>query len=157
MDVKYINPFLEALISVLGSFGVTEVKKAGIQKKENMYVNMDITALIGLVGGVRGNVAYSFSMETAGQLVSAMMKGAPVREFDEIARSAVGELANIITGTASGIISGMLDKKDTLVDTTPPSVIFGREIYFIISSVPTIAVSLDTRFGRIEVNIGLEM
>ena len=117
MDVKYINPFLEALVSVLGSFGVTDIRRGSIQKKENMHVNMDITSLIGLVGGVRGNIAYSFSQDTARQTVSKMMMGATVTEFDAIARSAIGELANIVTGTASGILSGMLSEKGTVVDT----------------------------------------
>jgi chemotaxis protein CheX len=157
MDVKYINPFLDALVSVLGSFGVGDIKRGSIQKKENMHVNMDITSLIGLVGGVRGNIAYSFSQETARQIVSKMMMGAPVIEFDEISRSAIGELANIITGTASGILSGMMSEKGTVVDTTPPSIIFGRDIYFMISSVPTIAIGMDTQFGKIEINIGLEI
>lgn len=157
MDVKFINPFLDALVSVLGSFGVTDIKRGSIQKKENMHVNMDITSLIGLVGGVRGNIAYSFSQDTARQIVSKMMMGAPVIEFDEVSRSAIGELANIITGTASGIISGMMSEKGTVVDTTPPSIIFGRDIYFMISSVPTIAIGMDTQFGKIEVNIGLEI
>lgn len=157
MDVKYINPFLEALISVLGSFGVTDIRRESIQTKENMHVNMDITSLIGLVGGIRGNIAYSFSQDTARQIVSKMMMGAPVGEFDAVARSAIGELANIVTGTASGILSGMLSEKGTVVDTTPPSIIFGRDIFFMISSVPTIAIGMNTQFGKIEVNIGLEV
>lgn len=157
MDVKYINPFLEALISVLGSFGVTDIRRGSIVKKESMHVNMDITSLIGLVGGIRGNIAYSFSQDTARQIVSKMMMGIPVEEFDAVSRSAIGELANIVTGTASGILSGMLSEKGTVVDTTPPSIIFGRDIFFMISSVPTIAIGMDTEFGKIEVNIGLEM
>lgn len=157
MDARYINAFLEALVSVLGNFGVTDVKKGSIIKKENMHVDMDITSVIGLVGDVRGNIAYSLSRDTAKMIVSKMMLGAPVMEFDEYARSAIGEMANMITGTASIAISGMTADKVTVIDTTPPSVISGSDIYFIISSVPTIAVGMDTQFGRIEVNIGLEM
>lgn len=157
MDVKYINTFLEALVHVLGNFGMSDIKRGNIVKKENMHVNMDITSVTGLVGAIRGNIAYSLSKETAMGIVSKMMMGAPVTEFDEIARSAIGELANMITGTASGIISKMLSDKSVPFEPTPPSIISGKDIYFMISSVPTIAIDMYTQAGRIEVNIGLEI
>lgn len=157
MDVKYINPFLEGLVNVLGNFGITGVKRGSILKKDNMHVDMEITVVIGLVGVIRGNIAYSFSKDTAMGIASKMMMGAPVYDFDDIARSAIGELANMITGVASGIISGIINEKGGNYESTAPSIITGRDIYFIISSVPAIAIGMDTQYGRIEVNIGLEI
>lgn len=153
MDVKYINPFLVSVKKILESYNITDVKRGNIKKKENMHVDMDITSVVGLIGGVRGNVAYSLSQQTAIQIVSAMMMGMPVTEFDAIGRSAIGELANMISGTATGILS----QEGAIVDITPPSIIFGKDIYFIISSVETITVDMDTPYGRIEINIGLEV
>lgn len=156
MDARYVNAFLEALVKVLGNFGITDVKRGSIVKKENMHVDMDITSVVGLIGDVRGNVAYSLNRDTAKVIISRMMFGTPVTEIDAIARSAVGELANMITGEASGAIAAIETGK-TVADITPPSVIIGRDVLFLISSVPAIAVSMDTQFGRIEVNIGLEI
>ena len=153
MDIKYVNPFIEALKIVLTNFGAEDIKKGGIQKKDDMYVDMDITSVIGIIGAIRGNIAYSFSQDTAKKLVSAMMMGQPVNEMDMIARSAIGELANMITGTASSILA----KSGVVTDVTPPSIIFGKDVYFIISSVQTIALAMETKFGKIEINIGLEV
>lgn len=153
MDAKYINPFLESLKRVLSSFGITDVKRGNIMIKENMYVDMDITSVIGLIGGVRGNVAYSFAAGTARNIASAMMMGAQVPEMNAIARSAIGELTNMVTGTASS----MLSESKVPVDITPPSIIFGSDIYFIISSVPAITVDIETNAGKIQINIGLEI
>lgn len=153
MDIKYINPFLEGVKNVIANFGVTDIKRGNIQKKDDMHVDMDITSVIGIVGNIRGNVAYSFSQDTAKKLVSAMMMGAPVTEMDMIARSAIGELCNMISGTASS----MLAQNGIITDITPPSIIFGRDIYFIISSVQTIAVDLETGIGKIQLNLGLEV
>ena len=153
MDVKYITPFMDSLVSVLGSFGISDIKRGRILKKENMNVDMDITSVIGLAGDIRGNIAYSLSSGTAKQIISAMMMGAPVPEIDAVGRSAIGELSNMITGTASSILSGV----GTNVQLTPPSIVIGKDIYFIISSVQTIAVDMETPFGKIEVNIGLEI
>lgn len=153
MDIKYINPFLEALKGVFESFGMGDMQRGAVQKKDIMQVDMDITSIIGLVGDVRGNIAYSLSQETGKKIASAMMMGMPVEEFDMIARSAIGELANMITGRAAGILS----ETGIVTDLTPPSIVFGEDILFIISSVQTIAVDMNTQFGRIQINIGLEV
>ncbi len=153
MDAKYINPFLEALKKVLGNFGVTNIKRDSVQMKENMNVDMDITSVVGLTGGLRGNIAYSFSQDTAKKICSAMMMGAQVTEIDSMARSAIGELTNMITASASVILS----QNNVPIDITPPSIIFGKDIYFIISSVPAITLDMSTGLGKVQVNIGLEI
>ncbi|KNY29714.1 chemotaxis protein CheX [Pseudobacteroides cellulosolvens] len=153
MDIKYINPFLQALVKVLGEFGISDVTKSGLKKKEKMHVDMDITSVIGLIGGARGNIAYSFSEETAKKIASAMMMGEPVETMDALSRSAISELTNMVTGTACGILS----ENGLTIDLTPPSLIFGKDIYFIISSVETICLEMNTGCGKVEINIGLEM
>jgi chemotaxis protein CheX len=153
MDVKYVNPFLEALTRILSSFGIADVKRGSIKLKDNMHVDLDVTSLVGITGQIRGNIAYSLSQATAKKIVSAMMMGMPVEKLDAIGRSAIAELSNMITGTASSILS----ECGHLTDITPPSIIFGCDIYFIISSVQTVSVEMETSVGKIEVNIGLEI
>lgn len=153
MDIKYILPFLDGLINILEQFGMTDIKRSGLYKKDYMAVDKDVTAIIGIVGELRGNVAYSMSQDTARNIVSSMMMGMPVEEMDAISRSAIGELSNMITGNASILLSN----NDINVDITPPSIVFGSDIFFIISSVDTITVDLETPAGNIEVNIGLEL
>lgn len=153
MDVKYINPFLDGLKQVLQNFGIETTQKLSISKKDNMNVDLDITSVIGIIGDLRGNIAYSLSNETAKNIVSGMMMGMPVSEIDSMGRSAIGELSNMITGTASSIFAS----NSVSIDITPPSIIFGEEIYFVISSVQAITVKVETSAGLIEVNIGLEV
>lgn len=152
MDVEYINPFLIAVKNVLGQMGVSETKIGQVQKKEMMFVEKDITSVIGLVGEIRGNIALSFSEDTAKGIISSILK-MPVLEMDLISRSGIGELANMIAGNASVIFS----QKGIATDITPPSILFGKDILLMISSVLTIEVSIVTEFGPIAVNIGLEM
>lgn len=152
MDAKYLNAFLESLQRVLTSFGAVSIKKTNVQIKENMSVDMDITSVVGLIGKIRGNVAYSFSLDTAKRIVSSMM-GASIAEMDAMGRSAIAELTNMITASASIMLSG----KEMAMDITPPSIIFGKEMLFIISAVPAITIDIETSFGNIQVNIGLEI
>lgn len=153
MDVKYILPFLESVKSVLEQFGVENVKRGQLAKNDIMHVNQDITAVVGVVGQIRGNIAYSMSEDTARRIVSAMMMGMPVEQLDEMGRSAIGEFANMVTGNASILFSNT----GLEVDVTPPSIIFGRDMYFIISTVQTIKIDMETSLGKIEVNVGLEI
>jgi len=152
VEIKNINPFIDALESVMNQFGITGIKKGNLYNKESMHVDADITSFIGFVGDIRGNISYSMSKETGKKIVSAMMMGMPVDEMDEMARSAIGELSNMITGNASTIFS----LSGIFVDITPPSIVFGQDIFFIISSVQTTAIDLDTPAGKIEINIAIE-
>ena len=153
MDVKYILPFLEALKGVLEQFGAADIKRGNMAKNELMHVDTDITAVVGMVGQVRGNIAYSMAEDTAKKIVSAMMMGMPVEELDEMGRSALGEFSNMVTGNASTLLSN----SGVQVDITPPSIIFGKDVYFIISSVETLKIDMETSLGKVEVNIGLEI
>lgn len=152
MDVQNINIFLEALVNVLGLYGVENITKTSIIKKEVMNVDMDITALIGLTGKIKGNVAYSFGNETGRKLISAKL-GKEVKRIDSVGRSAIEEIANMITDKAGQMFS----QAGKSFNITAPSLVFGKDIVFVISSVDTISVDLDTSFGKIQVNIGLEV
>lgn len=151
MDVKLATPFLNAIETVLGQFGVNDIKKGELLIKEEMYVVKDITAFIGIVGEIKGTVSYSFDTKTAISLSSAMMCGMPIESVGEMERSALAELANMITGNA---VSIMNDVKD--IDISPPSVVMGQDMFFVIGTVATMSVNLYTSIGVIEVNLGLE-
>lgn len=150
MDVNHVNPFLRAVELVLGQLGISDIKKGEIKVKDEMYVDRDITAFLGIVGEIKGNVSYSFDFQTAKKIVSFMV-GMPVAELREFERSALAELANMITGNAVGGLKGFTD-----LDITPPSVIMGHDIFFVIGTVPTLMISIETSVGVIEVNFGLE-
>lgn len=152
VDIKYFNPFLQAMDEVLATFGIKDVKRKSIQFKENMFTNMDITAVLGLIGEVRGNISYSFSADMAKKIAGAMM-GVSVPEIDEMAKSAISELSNLITGKGCKILS----EADILTDFTTPSLIIGEDIYFLISTVKTLAIDLEAKIGEIQMNIGLEV
>jgi chemotaxis protein CheX len=153
MDVRYINSFLEALEYVLGQFGVTEIQVGSLRKKETMFIEADITTVIGLVGDIRGNISFSLSEDTGKKIVSTMMGGADITELDEIAKSAIGEIANMVGGSASTRLSGL----GTVTDITPPSIVFGKKTLLILSSVQTIEIIVTSGAGNLTINISLEM
>ena len=153
MDEEYINSFVEAVYTILPTFGIGELKITNLEVKENMFSNKEVTAMVGLTGSARGNIAYSFTTDSAKRFASAMMMGMPVEEVDEDARSAISELSNLITGRGCKILSN----NETYTDFTTPTFIIGKEIYFLISTVKTLAINVETSAGEMQVNIGIEV
>jgi chemotaxis protein CheX len=150
MDAKCITPFLDGVKYTLEQFGVIDIKRGSIEKKDTLKLGFKISSIIGIKGVINGNVAYSMTEDTAKKAISAMMMGMPVDSIDEIGKSAIGELSNMITGHAS---MGLAENGYN-VNITPPAI--SMESNSIISHLETIAIILETSIGKIEVNIGLE-
>lgn len=100
MRAEFVNAFLDPALSVwkkeLGldlAFDHAEGAKGGAFITENM------TAIIGVTGQLKGNVFYEFTKETALAVASAMC-GEELGQMNELGLSALGELANMITGNA---------------------------------------------------------
>ncbi len=100
MKAEFVNPFLTPAMDVWrkelgGELGFSEAELVS-----GNFTTEDITALIGVTGKLKGNVFYEFSHETALR-VAGTMCGEPITELDEISMSALGEMANMITGNAT--------------------------------------------------------
>ena len=100
MNVKFLNPFIDAACEViLTETGIT-LKRGDLGLEKTPYITNDITVIIALVGMVSGNVLYSLSNETGISLASRML-GEQISSFDNLAQSGIAELGNVITGRAS--------------------------------------------------------
>lgn len=153
MDVKMVTPFIEAIGLVLPQVGISKIERGKLGLKEKLVSTMDVTVLVGLTKGMRGNIAYSMSQQTAKQVASAMMMGMPVVEFDMLAQSAISELANMMAAKAA---VGM-EQIGKVIDISPPTLIIGKNVTARVSQVQTLVVMMETEAGAIELNIGLEI
>ncbi|HBK53268.1 MAG TPA: chemotaxis protein CheX, partial [Syntrophomonas wolfei] len=87
MDIKYINPFINGLLNVCTMLGMKELKRTGLSKREKLQTEHDVNVIIGLVGGLKGNVVLSMHEATACHIASTMMGGMPVPQFDLMPKS----------------------------------------------------------------------
>jgi chemotaxis protein CheX len=149
MDVKYINPALETFNVTLEQFGVHNIKRCNIQKKNKMYLNLDLSTIVCFQGAVQGDIALSMPLDTAKSLASVMM-GMSINAIDDIAKSAIAEISSIIAGSFATKLSsfGLLTKIN------PPRVILENAE---INSFETLAIDFETDLGKIELNIGLNI
>lgn len=152
MNIQYINSFVSGLIDVSGMLGVADLQRTNLSKREKLKTDQDVNIIIGLTGGLQGNVVLSMFEETARNIASIMMGGMPVEQFDLIPRSALCELANMIAGNS---VSN-LEKMGVLVNITPPTLINGKNLVTMISQVETLVIQFSSSAGPIEMNVAIE-
>ena len=101
MKEQYVNSFLTPAKLVWEKELGDSLELIGAQVVSNQFTTDDLTAIIGVSGWLEGNVLYGFSEATALAVVRRMM-GEEVDTYrDEIGLSALGEIANMITGNAT--------------------------------------------------------
>jgi chemotaxis protein CheX len=153
MDVQLLNPFITAFFNVLPQLGFQTIKRGQLALKDKLLATGSVTVLIGVTRDVRGNLAISMDETTARKAASLMMMGMPVSSLDEMAQSAIVELANMLAGNAMADF----EAKDISMNISPPTLIMGDHVYCVVSEVQTLAVEILTEAGSLELNLGLEV
>ena len=117
IKVEHINPFLASAATILDQ--VCQMKiSAGKVSLDNAFIDGEpIFIMLGVTGEMTGQVFMVFGVDVAKQIASRMMMGMPVDVIDDMAKSALSELGNMIMGNAATILSN--DK--ILIDITPPA------------------------------------
>lgn len=151
MDVRYINPFLDAFLNVMPQLGINDVKKGKISVKEKTIDSMGVLVIIGIVGDLRGNIIYGTTIENAKKIASKMMMGAPVKELDALAQSAISELTNMLTANASTFFS----EQGINIDISTPTLMYGK-FKATANSEKVLCVEMLINDAPFEVNISIE-
>lgn len=152
MDVKYINPFIQAFTNVIPQLGFNTVKKNKLSVKNQELLSSGVIIIVGLVGDIKGNVAYCVSMDNAKKIASSMMMGMPISEFDEMAQSALSELANMLTANAATVFAQL----EVSIDISTPTLLHGENISIKMNSNKVLCVEFLVDDIPIEINIAFE-
>ncbi len=152
MQVENINPFVTAASSILEQVAHIEIKRGTLSLRPKMFPSPEVSVILGVTGDVKGQVIYGLTEETALGIATKMMMGMQLPGFDEVARSAIGELGNMITGNASSI----LEKSGIVTNISPPTIVTGKNIALSSSEGPILVVPLETEVGIFEINVCLK-
>lgn len=123
MKAEYINPFLESAKIVIEQVVQIRPSTGQLKLKDVKFVENYIWIQIGMNGQMNGDIVFGLSEQVALKMVSAMMGGFTVSEIDEMSKSAISELGNMISGNASTI----LYNQGVRVDITPPKVLHSAQ------------------------------
>lgn len=153
MDAKHVNPFLMAFQNVMPQIGFQSIKRGKLSVKGKKLQTDGILIIIGIVGDLKGNVVYSMNMDDAKKISSKMMMGMPVDEFNEMAQSALSELANMLTANASTEFS----KENIGISISTPTLMYGENITTKLSTEKVLCVEVIVDEDIvIELNISIE-
>lgn len=152
INVDYINPFISAIASIFKMTAGIECKAGRPYIRESPYTGGEVAIFIGITGDIKGQVIFTLSQVDACKIASGMMGGMSVPELDEMARSAISEATNMISGNAATGLSA----KGITVDITPPTLLMGQKMQISTQKMITFCVPMDfTPDGKLEIDIAM--
>ena len=122
MNAEFINPFISALVNVMGTMARIELTPGKPKKKDDDKASGDISGLIGMVGeNIQGSLSISIDEGLAVEIVEKMLGEKP-HGIDADVKDMVGEITNMICGGAKNELS----QKGYEFDMATPMVVFGK-------------------------------
>ena len=150
MKVEYINPFVEGTCSVLAELLSSPIARGKLSLITTPINTQGVAVLIGITGDVEGRVVYDMSEQTAIK-IAAVMNGEELATFNDLAKSTISELANMITGRAITA----LNNKGYNFDITPPALFSGENMQISNLMLETLVIPLQTSCGNVIVNVAM--
>lgn len=149
MDVRFINPFVSAVVEVFRTMVHMPVTVHKPHLVTEPGTRSDVSGVIGFSGDASGCVVLSFPTDVACRAASAFA-GIPIDEKHPDFADAIGELANMVAGNAKKDFTGMS------VSISLPSVIIGKGHTVSGSrACPRLIIPCETTFGSFEVEVGM--
>ncbi len=152
MDAKLVNPFIDALVSVMPMMGFDVPKRSKMSVKNQTCQGLGVSIIVGFTKGIRGNVVYNMTVDAAKFIASKMMMGMPIAELDDMAQSALSEMSNMLTANAATNLAAM----GLTVDISTPSLTVGENFQIKISSENFLVVDMDIGGQIMELNIAVQ-
>lgn len=149
MKAEFVNPFASAVVMVFQKEFGMNVMRDSLALNQGPLRGADVNTIIGVTGQLEGQVIYTFEERVALRIASALM-GEAVEELDELAKSAVAELGNIITGNAA---IGLSENGYNCI-LTPPTLLTGKEL-IVTTFTPVLNIPFSTDFGSVTVHVAL--
>jgi len=152
LDAKFINPFLNAFTGVVPQVGFVNVIRGKIFTKEQFVDSLGVSIQVSMNSQSDGNIIFNMTEQTAKTISSVMMMGKPVDSIDDMAKSAVCELVNMIVSHAST----SLNQTGFIVKINPPSFLQGNAKVKVCNSM-YIGIEMIVDSCPIEMSIGLNV
>lgn len=150
MDVRYVNPFLAALVEVLKTMAGVSAERGALTLKKGLLAPGAVTGMIDLKGAQAvGSLAISFSEPAILEIYSKML-GETRPAVDQDVADLVGEITNMVTGGAKKVFA----EQGLEFEMAIPSVLLGKdtEIRHPVDN-PTILVPFATPAGEFFVEV----
>lgn len=150
MNVKFVNPFVEAAHDVLKAETHLALVRGELRLEKESYVTDEVTVILSVIGRVEGTVFYSMTEKTAVGLASQMLNE-PCEKFTGLAQSGIAELGNVITGRASVKLS--TNGYESTIST--PTMLLGKGATISTLDLARLIVPLNSQCGAFVIHLAL--
>lgn len=152
INAEFVNPFLEAASSVFKSILNVDLRRGKLVIKESPIPSMDVAIIIGITGGVTGEVVYSMGFNMVQKIAEILAPGLSEEQIKNEYKDIMGELANMITGNAMNLFAN----SGKAIDITTPTVVEGKNFTLTMVKQTTLGINLYSPMGQLELNIALK-
>ena len=128
INLDFIRPFIDATHSIFEMMMGRKVRRKEVYFKKNHVMFGDITGVVGVSGKICGTTAVSLPATAAIDCIATMIgEDVPQEMTERVVHDGVGEIINMITGSAKTALSSTPLK----IECTLPTIISGRghELY----------------------------
>lgn len=151
MKAEYVNSFYKAVQNVFEMMLDLKTERGQLGVVEDMIPGKDANVVIGVTGDLTGTVLFSFPEEMALEMIK-IMSGMEMDKLDSFVCSALGEVANIISGNAMTNLS----EQNYTCDIVPPQVIVGQNKSLSMATDKALVLPLKTKIGEFDINISIK-
>lgn len=154
MKAEYINPFLHSAKNVLETMCQTPVTPQKPLLKPDQATYGVITGIIAMSSEkVKGSLIVSFEEKCILKIIANMLMEEPKEEIDAEVVDAVGELTNMICGSAKA----QLAKLEQVFEMSTPTILVGKGVDIKnFAGTPTITIPFVTANGNFVVEANLK-
>lgn len=151
MKAEYVNSFYKATADVLQLMLDVNVERGKLQAIEDMICSKDANVVLGVTGDLKGTIIFGFPKDMTLEMVK-IMSGIEMDKIDSFVSSALGEVANIISGNAMTLLAA----NNYICDIVPPQVFVGEYKAFSMGNEKALLLPLITPIGEFHINIFLK-
>ncbi|UMZ74906.1 chemotaxis protein CheX [Natranaerofaba carboxydovora] len=151
MKAEFVNPFYKATNDVFGNMLDIETERGDLGVVEDIVSGGMANVMIGVTGSLSGTIMYSFPEDMTLEIVK-IMSGMEMDKLDSFVTSALGEVANIISGNAITY----LNQENYNCDIVPPQIIIGENKSISMAAEKALVLPLKTSIGDFDINISIK-
>jgi len=146
MNKDLLTPFANATCETLKLLLDVDARTGASEADGGSEDKSRINVAIGITGDVSGEALYRFPVDTTLEIVKTM-SGMEFTEIDEFVTSALGEIANIISGNALTDLSG----RNITCDILPPKILDCGELSSEAENTYICSAKIDSSIGEVDV------
>lgn len=152
LKAEFINPFVGAAYDILKRVTQTEASKGELAVANSPVHGDEVNVVIGVTGDLTGQIILCLSEATALVFASKMLMNLTTDSFNELAKSAICEMGNMILGRAVTA----LGERGYFCTLTPPALFIGKNVVVSTQILKFLVIPLETEYGPLKINAALQ-